>query len=80
MKKMLSFSRLEAFASVLIVATSFAVVNGQFCTNTCPPINFGTPVPALCEGDNADMMADLEKTYDVCYPSTNPILSRYVHY
>ena len=42
--------------------------NGQGCSNTCPPINFGAPVPALCEGDLADSFANVEKTYDVCYP------------
>jgi len=40
---------------VLLSTTSLvSVVSGQGCTNTCPPVNFGVVVPALCEGDRID--------------------------
>ena len=66
--------RFETLAVVLIVATTVSVVNGQGCSNTCPPINFGVVVPALCEGDRIDdgetgVRADVDKVYDICYPN-----------
>ena len=53
-------------------------VQAQGCTNTCPPINFGTPVPSLCEGDvatNSDLV-DVTKSYSICHP-TPPILNKF---
>lgn len=44
-------------------------VKAQFCTNTCPPMNFGTPVPSLCEGDLAtEASANIDTEYSVCHP------------
>ncbi|CAJ1936627.1 unnamed protein product [Cylindrotheca closterium] len=57
----------QAYLGALLL--SLAGVNGQGCSNTCPPINYGTPVPALCEGDMADTFANTEKVYDVCHGS-----------
>lgn len=49
------------------------VATAQGCTNTCPPINFGVPVPSLCEGDNAannddnsSSIVNLDKNYATC--------------
>lgn len=39
------------------------------CTNQCPPINFGTPVPSLCENDLAEDFADIDREYESCHPS-----------
>jgi len=64
----------------LAVLAATASVYGQGCSNTCPPINFGVVVPALCEGDRIDgetsingenVRADVEKVYDVCYPKSD---------
>ena len=43
--------------------------NLQGCANTCPPVNYGSIVPALCVGDAADAFADTSRTYPVCYPT-----------
>ena len=70
------------FAAFVVASTmSMGLVSGQGCTNTCPPINFGTVVPALCEGDRIDstltingdnVQVDVQKSYDVCYPTSGP--------
>ena len=60
----------------LILFESQIYVSGQGasdgCSNTCPPINFGTEVPALCVGDTIDAFvgSNINKVYDVCYPKT----------
>jgi hypothetical protein len=64
---MMSFVSAVAIFSLLL--GKYGSVVGQGCSNTCPPINFGTPVPALCEGDLAESFADIEKVYSVCHPS-----------
>jgi hypothetical protein len=49
-------------------------VNGQGCSNTCPPINFGLPVPSLCEGDvvdEGDTAVDITRQHDICYPKVS---------
>jgi hypothetical protein len=51
------------------VLSALIVVHGQGCSNTCPPLNYGQEVPALCEGDLANTFANVEKTYTVCHPS-----------
>jgi len=67
----------SALGAIFLLATS-GLVRGQGCSNTCPPINFGVSVPALCEGDviddvptdgAPDVRADIQRIYDVCYPS-----------
>ena len=64
--------------SAAVVASTIGAVSGQGCSNTCPPINFGVSVPALCEGDRIDgavslngdnVQADVQKSYDFCYPN-----------
>ena len=63
----------------VFAASTIGLVSGQGCSNTCPPINFGVVVPALCEGDRIDgetslngdsVQADIQKSYDVCYPTS----------
>jgi hypothetical protein len=51
--------------SCSFVLSALAVVHGQGCSNTCPPINYGQEIPALCEGDFADTFADVAKIYTV---------------
>ena len=45
------------------------------CSNTCPPINFGTIVPALCVNDTIDSFLGTTnvntKMYQVCYPTVS---------
>ena len=55
---------------VIFLIALVDVVKGQGCANTCPPINFGTPVPSLCEGDlAAESSANIDKEYTVCHPT-----------
>jgi hypothetical protein len=70
---------------LLLIISNEHFVLGQGCTNTCPPINFGVVIPALCEGDFIDsdgdgvgvggdennVKADVDRVYDVCYPTIN---------
>lgn len=56
----------QAVFGVLLLAGG---AHGQGCSNTCPPINFGTPIPSLCEGDMVDTFANTEKVYNVCHGS-----------
>jgi len=53
------------FLSSLWILPSLVVSQG--CSNRCPPLNYGTPVPALCEGDAIDTFANTVKEYDVCH-------------
>ena len=56
--------------AVLVSTFLSPQVAAQGCSNTCPPINFGTPVPSLCEGDLAtESSANVDKEYTVCHPS-----------
>jgi len=50
-----------------LLFVSLASTSAQFCTNTCPPINFGAPVPSLCEGDTVPERL-VSTTWDVCHP------------
>jgi len=61
---------MRKFSLILSLLTIIPGVSSQGCTNTCPPINFGTVVPSLCEGESAEEKADVKKVYDVCHPST----------
>jgi hypothetical protein len=61
----LKFSCSSLLAFVLLFSDDG--VNGQGCSNVCPPLNFGTEVPALCEGELAESFADIDKTYQVCH-------------
>jgi hypothetical protein len=73
--------RFQALAAVWLAST-IGLVSGQSCSNTCPPVNFGVVVPALCEGDridggtsingeNKNVQADVQKDYDVCHPASD---------
>lgn len=84
----MNFGAMKTLSAFLLVALTIGTVAGQGCSNTCPPINFGVVVPALCEGDRIDstltingdnVQADVQKEYDVCFPvsaagssTTNP--------
>lgn len=52
--------------SALLFATLWRSTNSQGCTNTCPPLNYGIPVPSLCEGDDAGSFANLDRRYTPC--------------
>jgi len=54
---------------LIVILSLFTVGNGQGCSNTCPPLNFGKPVKSLCEGDDASDSIDVTKSIDVCYPT-----------
>jgi len=58
------------FLLLIMLSALTRDATSQGCTNICPPINFGTPVPSLCEGDSAEEKADVTKVYDVCHPSS----------
>jgi len=45
------------------------LVEAQGCASTCPPINFGSPVPSLCEGDLAPEFANIDRLYESCHPT-----------
>jgi hypothetical protein len=62
----MSASVVSCLASLLLLLVSVPSTNSQGCSNTCPPINYGIPVPALCEGDLADTFANTQKLYSVC--------------
>ena len=69
-KSMLALFWLLLFESRIYVSGQGA---GDGCSNACPPINFGTEVPALCVGDTIDTFvgSNINKVYDVCYPKTS---------
>ena len=54
-------------ALLLLLVVLVSVSGQQGCTDTCPPLNFGTPVPALCEGDKVDTFANINKVYSICH-------------
>lgn len=61
---MLKSSLLFAFAAQLLLCT---IVSGQFCANTCPPLNdLGIPQASICNGSDATVYAS--KIYNVCHP------------
>ncbi|CAB9512318.1 expressed unknown protein [Seminavis robusta] len=69
-----SSSRSLLFGSFLLFSLWVSQVSSQGCTNTCPPINFGTPVPSLCEGDlatEASTTSIIDKEYTVCHPASS---------
>ena len=74
--------RMKTLAAVWLASAMIGLVSGQGCSNTCPPVNYGVVVPALCEGDRIDgesiingetqnVQADVQKNYDVCYPTAS---------
>lgn len=65
---------LPAAVALLLVAAP-QEVSAQFCSNDCPPLNFGTPVPSLCEGDLASDFADVTKSYTICHPNEGTTFS-----
>lgn len=52
----------------LLQLVRLSQVEAQGCAETCPPINFGTPVPSLCEGDMATDFANIDREYETCHP------------
>lgn len=56
----------DVFVAIMLSLVMVSVVNGQGCSSTCPPVNFGQVVPALCEGDVVDLPS---KRYEICDPS-----------
>lgn len=50
---------------LLSVIVQYAI--GQGCSNTCPPLNYGVEVPALCEGDSVETFANVDKIYSICH-------------
>jgi len=73
---------MQTLAAVWVASMMIGLVSGQGCSNTCPPVNYGVVVPALCEGDRIDgeisingetknVQADVQKDYDVCYPTAS---------
>lgn len=70
------------FTTLFVLSTTTNLAHGQGCTNTCPPINFGVAVPALCEGDRLDdaslpTTAGIDRIYDVCHPTIDPIVQSF---
>ena len=61
---------LHIFPFVILVALLPLDCSAQGCSNTCPPINYGEEVNALCEGDIIDSFADVTNLYPICHPST----------
>jgi hypothetical protein len=55
-------------AVVLLQLLGLSEVHAQGCAATCPPINYGSPVPSLCEGDMADSFANVDREYETCHP------------
>lgn len=45
-----------------------SVSDAQGCAATCPPLNFGVPMPSLCEGDLAEDFANIDRVYETCHP------------
>jgi len=65
---------------ILLLISSLATnVYGQGdCSNQCPPLNNGQVVPSLCEGDFANVFANIQKKYTVCHPlSANNIVKEF---
>ncbi|CAB9511004.1 expressed unknown protein [Seminavis robusta] len=55
-------------AVVLLQVLGFANSQGG-CGETCPPLNYGTPVPSLCEGDLAENYTNIDRVYETCHPT-----------
>jgi len=67
-----SSSFLQLFYTIVALVLSLFVETshgqGGGCSNTCPPLNYGTPVPALCEGDDLTAFPDIhQKEYSICH-------------
>jgi hypothetical protein len=61
---------------LLLVGMSGGQIQQDGCGNTCPPINFGKEVPALCVGDvmNENSIGNsnnYHRLYDICHPKSS---------
>jgi len=61
---------MKILLQVILGSLATQLVNGQgTCSNTCPPLNAGKEIRALCTGDTLDSSKDVLKEYEICYPT-----------